>query len=46
MTKYKHLSLEEREQLFCLNEQGKSLREIGRLLGRSDTTLSRELKKI
>ena len=37
--------MEEREKLFLLKEQGKSLREIGRLLGRSDTTLGRELKR-
>lgn len=45
MGKYKHLSLEEREELFLLKGQGKSLREIGRLLGRSDTTIGRELKR-
>lgn len=45
MGKYKHLSLEEREKLFLLKEQGKSLREIGRLLGRSDATIGRELKR-
>lgn len=45
MGKYKHLSLEEREKLFLLKEQGKSLREIGRLLDRSDATIGRELKR-
>ena len=45
MDNYKHLSLEEREKLFCLKSQGISLREIGRILGRSDTTLGRELKR-
>lgn len=45
MSEYKHLSLEEREKLFCLKEKGVSLREIGRILGRSDTTLGRELKR-
>lgn len=45
MNNYKHLSLEEREKLFCLKEQGLSLREIGKILGRSDTTLGRELKR-
>lgn len=45
MGKYTHLSLEEREKLFCLKEQGISLREIGRVLDRSDTTLVRELKR-
>lgn len=44
MEKYKHLSLEEREKLYALKSQGVSLREIGRILGRSDTTIGRELK--
>ena len=43
MDKYKHLSLEEREKLYALKSQGLSLREIGRILGRSDTTIKREL---
>ena len=42
---YKHLSLAEREKLFCWNELGVSLREIGRRLGRSDTTIARELRR-
>lgn len=45
MGNYTHLSLEEREKLILLKEQGISLRGIGRLLGRSDTTLGRELKR-
>jgi len=43
--KYSHLSLEEREILYALREQGKSLREIEEVLGRSHTTLSREYKR-
>lgn len=39
---YKHLSLIEREKYYAFKEQGLSLREIGRRLGRSHTTLSRE----
>lgn len=42
MKNYKHLSLEEREKLYALREQGKSFREIGKTLGRSHATLSRE----
>lgn len=42
---YKHLSLEEREKLYALKEQGLSLRDIGKRLKRSDTTLGRELKR-
>lgn len=45
MGKYKHLSLEEREKLYALKSQGISKREIGRILGRSDTTIGRELDR-
>lgn len=45
MEGYKHLSLEEREKLYALKSQGVSLREIGRILGRSDATIGRELKR-
>ncbi len=45
MSKYEHISLEEREKLYALKSQGVSLREIGRILGRSDTTIGRELKR-
>lgn len=43
--KYGHLDLWEREQLFLLREQGKTFREIGKKLGRSHTSLSREYKR-
>ena len=39
------LCLEEREQIFYYLTQQKSYREIGLLLGRSNTTISRELKR-
>lgn len=42
---YKQLSAEERDRLSLLKIQGKSLREIAGLLGRSASTLSRELKR-
>lgn len=45
LTKYSHMSLEERERLFGLLKQGKSLRFIGKILGRSHTSLAREIKK-
>src|SRR3990167_3268122 len=45
MNSYKHLSLEEREKLFAFKSQGLSLREIGRRLKRSQSNLSRELKR-
>lgn len=45
MTSYDQLSLKERELLFGALKQGKSLRNIGKVLGRSHTTLARELKR-
>jgi IS30 family transposase len=45
MHMYSQLCLEEREKLFAWNAQGISLREIGRRLDRSDTTIGRELKR-
>jgi len=42
---YKHLTLEEREWIFNYREQGYSNREIGRLIGRHHTTISREIKR-
>jgi IS30 family transposase len=43
--KYKRLSLEEREQIHALINQGKTNREIATILGRTHTTISRELKR-
>ncbi len=45
MTKYQHLSLEEREKIYAWKLQGVSFREIGRRLKRNHTSLSRELKR-
>ncbi|RJQ25311.1 IS30 family transposase [Candidatus Parcubacteria bacterium] len=45
MRTYHHLSLEEREKLFARKESRESLREIARRLGRSHSSLSRELKR-
>lgn len=42
---YTRLSQAEREQIFLLLHQGKSIREIGKCLGRIHTTISRELKE-
>ena len=42
---YRHLSLEEREKMYALCEQGISLRRIGKKLGRSQSSLTRELKR-
>jgi len=41
----RYLSLAEREELALLNAQGHSMREIGRRLGRSASTISRELDR-
>ncbi len=43
--KYQHISLEEREKLYAMKEQGMSLRSIGKKLGRSQSSLTRELKR-
>lgn len=45
MKHFTRLSQAEREQIFLLLHEGKSLREIGKRLGRQHTTLSRELKR-
>lgn len=42
---YKHLSLEERERIFAFTQEGLSLRETAKRLGRSHTSLSRELRR-
>lgn len=42
---YSHLSLEEREKLYALREQGKSLRHIAKKLQRSQSSLTRELQR-
>ena len=43
--KYKRLTIEEREQIHALVNQGKSNREIAISLKRSHTTISKELKR-
>lgn len=43
--KYRHLSLEERERLYALKGQGMSLRTIAKKLGRSQSSLTRELQR-
>ena len=45
MQTFKHISLEEREKYFLWKNQGVSLREIGRRLGRSHSTFVREPKR-
>lgn len=45
MGHYKHLSTEERETAMVLQCQGASIRAIARMLGRSPSTLSRELRR-
>lgn len=43
--KYRQLSFEERVQIELLKRNGLSIRSIGRLLGRSPNTISRELRE-
>jgi IS30 family transposase len=42
---YHHLSADERDQLSVLKAQGRSINEIGRILHRSGSTISRELRR-
>lgn len=44
-TNYNHLSIEERDKLAVLKGQGNSLRAIAKILGRSHSSLVRELKR-
>jgi len=43
--RYKHLSCEERGVIFAEHQRGASARSIGRLLSRSGSTISRELRR-
>lgn len=45
MSHYVHLSIEEREKLYLMRGQGKTIREIGAEMGRSPSTISRELRR-
>jgi len=45
VSKYKHLSLEEREKYYACSKAGYSLRTIAGFLGRSHSTLSREVNR-
>lgn len=40
-----HLTLEERQEIYRMRDLGYGIRELGRLLGRSASTISRELKR-
>lgn len=43
--KYSRIGTEEREQIFALINQGKSVREIGKILKRSHSTIIREINR-
>lgn len=45
MSHYHHLSIAEREKLLVLHTKGANLREIAKAMGRSVSTVSRELKR-
>ena len=42
---FDQLNIDERYELYRLREDGKGVREIGRLMGRSEATISRELRR-
>jgi len=44
-THYDQLDIDERYELYRLHEAGEAVREIGRLMGRSSSTISRELRR-
>jgi IS30 family transposase len=44
MKNYRHITIGERELIFRYLGQGKGFREMGRLLGRSDRTIAREIR--
>lgn len=45
MSHYHHLSIEERESIWEIRLRGKTIREIAKILGRSASTISRELAR-
>ena len=45
MLKYTHLSLDEREKIYILQKDNNSLREIANHIGRSTSTIQREINK-
>lgn len=45
MGQYKHLSVEEREDIMVSRSHGKSISEIARRIGRSKSTVSREIRR-
>ena len=44
-TDYSQLDLDERIEVFRLNLEGRSYRQIGRMMGRHHTTIMREVKR-
>ena len=45
MSCYSHLTIEERESLMLFHEEGIGIRQIAKALGRSPSTISRELRR-
>lgn len=45
MKEYKQLSLEERKEVYVMKKEGKGVREIARKIGRSGSTITRELQR-
>lgn len=44
-TKYKHLAIEERRHIERWKKEGKSNREIAKLLGRASETINKEVRR-
>lgn len=44
MKNYRHITIDEREMIFAYLAQGKSFRDIGKLLGRSNKTVTNEVE--
>ena len=45
MGRYRHLSIEEREDIMCLRGRGEGVGQIAREIGRDKSTVSRELSR-
>lgn len=45
MGRYRHLSIEEREEIMCLRREGEGVGQIAREIGRNKSTVSRELAR-
>jgi len=44
-TRYTQLSIEDRRRIACLQEEGRSVRQIAAALDRAPSTIAREIKR-